>query len=164
MSERSSEESSGAVKHVRRPGAPEAAATLGSLLRRPYEVLAERIYAEVGARFEGVRQAHGSVFRHLTPDGSRVTELAERAGMTKQSMAYLVDSLHENGYVRFEPDPDDGRAKLVKLTERGEAALGALLEASRRAEEEAAGHLGEDGLRELRGLLARLAEALSHAR
>lgn len=162
MDERSSEKSAGMTSaRSQRPGTPDVATTLGALLRRPYELLARRIYEEVGARFDGIRRAHGSVFRNISLDGSRITELAERAGMTKQSMAYLVDSLHENGYVTFAPDPDDGRAKLVKLTGRGEDALNALLEASRRAEADAARHLGGDGLRELRALLSRLSESLS---
>jgi DNA-binding MarR family transcriptional regulator len=52
-------------------------------------------------------------------DGLRVTELADRAAMTKQSMHELVMHLERFGYVRREPDPEDARARLVRLTDRG---------------------------------------------
>ena len=73
----------------------------------------------VAAGFEDVRPAHYAVFRFLKPEGSRVTELAEEARMTKQSMGELVIYLEQRGYVERLPDPRDGRAKLVVLTEAG---------------------------------------------
>jgi DNA-binding MarR family transcriptional regulator len=73
----------------------------------------------VEAGFGDVRPAHYAVFRYLKPEGSRVTELAEEAGMTKQSMGELVIYLEQRGYVERLPDPRDGRAKLVVLTEAG---------------------------------------------
>ena len=73
----------------------EEVGTLGALLRLPYQALARRLYREIAENgFPDVRPAHGSVFRHILPEGSRVTDLAERAGMTKQSMSYLVEYLH----------------------------------------------------------------------
>ncbi len=82
----------------------------------------------VAAGFEDVRPAHYAVFRHLKPEGSRVTELAEKARMTKQSMGELVVYLERRGYVERLPDPRDGRARIVVLTEAGqrwvEAAVG----------------------------------------
>jgi DNA-binding MarR family transcriptional regulator len=139
----------------------EAKGTLGSLLRRPYEALQHRIYGRLAERgFADVRPAHSSVFRYILPKGSRVSDLAERAGMTKQSMAYLAQSLTELGYTAISPDPDDGRAKLVTLTERGEAVWRALVDLSAEAETEAADLLGPDRLTALRADLAALAAAL----
>lgn len=51
--------------------------------------------------------------------GTRLTELARRAGVTKQAMMIVVDELEVRGLVRRTPDPDDGRAKVVRLTARG---------------------------------------------
>src|ERR671911_2467251 len=51
--------------------------------------------------------------------GTRLTELARRAGVTKQAMMVVVDDLEARGLVRRTPDPDDGRAKVVRLTARG---------------------------------------------
>lgn len=139
----------------------EARGTLGSLLRRPYERLQERVYGGLAARgFADVRPAHSSVFRYILPAGSRVSDLAERAGMTKQSMAYLAQSLADLGYVAIGPDPDDGRAKLVRLTVRGVEVWRALVELSAEAETAAATVLGRDRMDSLRDGLARLGAAL----
>jgi DNA-binding MarR family transcriptional regulator len=51
--------------------------------------------------------------------GTRLTELARRAGVTKQAMMVVVDDLEVRGLVRRTPDPEDGRAKVVRLTARG---------------------------------------------
>lgn len=77
----------------------------------------------VQAGYEDIRSPQGQVFRHLGPDGARLTDLAERAGMSKQAFAEHVAHLEEHGYVTRVPDPDDGRAKLVVPTARGLAAM-----------------------------------------
>lgn len=65
-----------------------------------------------------VRASHGAVFENIAPEGSRITDMADRHGITKQSMGPFVDELEEHGYVERYPDPSDGRAKLVRLTLR----------------------------------------------
>lgn len=140
---------------------PEQVRSLGSLLRAPYRKMADRLYADLAAHgYPEIRPAHSAVFRHIAPEGSRLTELAESAELTKQSMAYLVTYLEEQGYVRLFPDPSDGRAKQVRLTKRGEAFVAALLEASARAEAEVAKLLGKSKLKQLRDLLGELGAAL----
>ena len=130
---------------------PEQAATLGALLRGPYRKLSDRLYAEMAASgFPEVRPAHSVVFRHIVPSGSRVTELAGIAGLTKQSMAYLVEYLEQHGYVKIVTDPADGRAKLVQLSQRGSLFIEALLKASSRLEDEAAKKMGKARLKNLR--------------
>jgi len=137
----------------------EEAGTLGALLRLPYQTLARRMYRELaGSGFPDVRPAFSSVFRFIAPEGSRVTDLAERAQMTKQSMGYLVDALHERGYVAFAPDPDDRRAKRVRLTARGEAFHRAAVALSREYEAMLAERLGPEEMARLRELLSRLNE------
>jgi DNA-binding MarR family transcriptional regulator len=66
-----------------------------------------------------MRQAHGALFGTLPGDGARVTELAARASITKQSMGEVVRELVELGICRVEPDPSDRRAKLVTYTDYG---------------------------------------------
>jgi DNA-binding MarR family transcriptional regulator len=93
---------------------------IGSLLALPFQALTYRVYASyVAAGFDDLRPVHMVVFQHLPPAGCRVTELAGRARMTKQAMGYLVDALEERGYLQRVPDPTDGRAQLVRRTERG---------------------------------------------
>ena len=93
---------------------------IGALLRIPFQATVARVHAGLVARgYRDLRPAHLVVFQHLSPGGSRQTDLAERAQMTKQSMGYLIDYLEERGYVARIPDPKDRRARLVVLTERG---------------------------------------------
>ena len=59
------------------------------------------------------------MFGNIEPDGSRLTDLAERAHMTKQSVGEVTTELERRGYLERVPDPGDGRAKIIRLTERG---------------------------------------------
>ena len=102
------------------PHTPLPPETLLSLLDAATEsVLAEfrRDLEEAG--YADIRPTHGCVFRFVRDDGMRLTELAGLAGMTKQSVGELVDDLVDLGYVERIPDPEDRRAKLICLTDRG---------------------------------------------
>ena len=132
--------------------------TLGALLRIPLDLLHDELFAELAqAGFAEVRVAHGAVFRHIARGGSRVTTLAERARMTKQSMAELVEYLRKWGHVELVPDPADGRAKLVKLTARGWRVHDRLVKSSAAFERKCARSLGEDKWCRLRELLREFA-------
>ena len=73
--------------------------------------------------YPDVRPGHASVFLYVDRrSGTRLTQLARRTRMTKQGMMLLVDDLESRGYVRRAPDPDDARAKVVKLTAHGRRA------------------------------------------
>jgi len=72
--------------------------------------------------YNDLRISHGCVFGNIDPDGSRLTDLAERARMTKQSVGEVTSDLEQRGYVERVADPSDGRAKIIRLTERGRAA------------------------------------------
>ncbi|WP_304639544.1 MarR family winged helix-turn-helix transcriptional regulator [Pseudomonas sp.] len=135
--------------------------SLGSLLRQPYQALQHRLYQALPQHgFADIRAAHSAVLRHIDPEGTRITVLAERAGMTKQSMGYLVDSLVAGGYLNLMPDPADGRAKLAALTQRGTAAIQTLLEESAACERLLAQRIGEEKLAQLRELLEQAGEVL----
>jgi DNA-binding MarR family transcriptional regulator len=72
------------------------------------------------SEFGDIRPGHGCVFGTIDPvKGSRLTDLAERAGMTKQTVGEMVNDLEERGYLERVPDPGDRRAKVISLTERG---------------------------------------------
>jgi DNA-binding MarR family transcriptional regulator len=70
-----------------------------------------------------IRSAHGAVFEHVRGEGSRLTELAASARLTNQSVQYLVDDLERRGDAERIPDPADRRAKLVRLSPCGRAAV-----------------------------------------
>lgn len=143
---------------------PEAQRTLGALLRAPWQVLAERVYGALAAGgYPDIRPAHGAVFRYIGADGSRIVELAARAGMTKQSMAVLVDYLAERRYLTVTPDPRDGRAKRVRLTPRGREVQRAAQKLSQQVEAEWAALIGEREMATLRQLLERLYDRLQES-
>ena len=88
--------------------------------------------------------------------GTRLTELARRSGVTKQAMMIVVDELEVRGLVRRTPDPDDGRAKVVRLTARGRTFAAECRRAVAAVEARAKRNLGGrryDGLRETLDLL-----------
>src|SRR5579859_624223 len=63
--------------------------------------------------------AHLSLLPHIEPEGTRASVLAERTGMSKQSVAQLLSELEADGYIQREPDAKDGRAAVVRRTSRG---------------------------------------------
>lgn len=126
-----------------------------------YDRLRVHIYARVAqSGFPDIRPSHSAVLRNIGPKGARVVDLADRAGITKQSMAYLTDGLASSGYVSVAPDPDDGRAKRIMLTRRGTEAVAMLTELSLAAERALQKELGEQGFRVLRKSLQAAQAAL----
>jgi DNA-binding MarR family transcriptional regulator len=93
---------------------------MGVLLREPFRIGSELLHEHFAASgHPDVRAPHGNVMQFLDNEGTRVSELARRAQITKQSMAELVAHLEHHGYVERVADPDDRRAKLVRPTARG---------------------------------------------
>jgi DNA-binding MarR family transcriptional regulator len=91
-----------------------------------------------------VSAAHVHVTRHLALEGSRLTELAHSAGMTKQAMGDLVDQCEAWGLVAREPDPVDARARRVRFTPNGLAWLHGFRAAVAQAEAEFRGEVGTE--------------------
>ena len=91
-----------------------------------------------------VSAAHVHITRHLSLAGDRLTDLAQRAGMTKQSMADLVDQCMAWGLVTRQPDPHDARARRVCFTPTGLAWLQAFHDAVAQAEAEFRAEVGDD--------------------
>lgn len=127
-----------------------------SMLGQAYSLLGFQIVEGVVGAGYPQKPKHSAVFAQISPDGSRLTELARKANMTPQSMAELVDELVALGYVVRRPDPGDGRAKLIVLTKRGSDAVAAGRQSIEGIEEQVTATLGERGHRELRRLLSKL--------
>lgn len=107
-----------------------------------------------------LRRGHLALLPHLDAEGTRITTLAERLGVTKQAASQTVSELEGLGLLERIPDPNDGRAKLVTLTDAGwERILGGL-EILLELERELSRHLPRGGLAALRGLLDPLDDAL----
>ena len=103
--------------------------------------------------YKDIRMTHGCVFGNIDPDGSRLTDLAERAHMTKQSVGEVVNELGQLGYLERVPDPDDGRAKIIRLTERGRAAQALGRELIDEVEQEWAARFGAERVEAMREAL-----------
>jgi DNA-binding MarR family transcriptional regulator len=102
----------------------EQPADLGVLLFIPYRHMEDRIFRALqDAGFDDWTLTQCRVFQRIAPNGSRLTDLANQAQMTKQSAGVLVDQLERLGYVRRVPDPTDGRARLIAIEERGQRAV-----------------------------------------
>jgi DNA-binding MarR family transcriptional regulator len=119
---------------------------------------ADAMVAELLARMEqagygDVRQAHGCVFGNIAPDGMRLTELSELAGMTKQGVGEAVSDLERLGYAERVADPSDGRAKIIRLTDRGQAAQRVAFAIIADIEREWAERFGAERVEQMRELL-----------
>ena len=103
--------------------------------------------------YNDIRISHGCVFGNIDPNGSRLTDLAERARMTKQSVGEVTSDLEQRGYVERVPDPTDGRAKIIRLTERGRVAQALGVGLIDELEQEWAERFGADRVAALRDAL-----------
>jgi DNA-binding MarR family transcriptional regulator len=113
----------GSTTYADKLEAEKAKSTL-QLLFKAARLLNERAIARVRTRMNRpVRVAHTTLLPHVDLEGTRLTDLASRLGVTKQAAGQLVDELVEMGMLERAPDPEDARAKLVRFSKRGRAAL-----------------------------------------
>jgi DNA-binding MarR family transcriptional regulator len=130
---------------------------LAILLREPFRVGSELLHERLAERgHPAVRPPHGNVFQYLDDAGTRVSVLARRAQITKQSMAELVGHLERHGYVERVPDPADRRAKLVRATPRGSEVYAIARQVVADIEQQWTKRLGRAKMRRLRALLEEL--------
>ncbi len=92
---------------------------IAGVVRLAFELAVADITRDVARRHPELRAAHMQVFGFGSIEGRRVTDLAARAAMTKQSMHELIGYLQRHDYLTREPDPYDERARLIRLTARG---------------------------------------------
>ena len=130
---------------------------VGSLLRRAWERVRDRIYAGlVSAGYDDLSRAHVGMFRFESLDGQRPTRIAEQMNVTKQSVNDLLRDLERRGYLVLRADPEDSRARLVRLTPRGQRLDAAVRAEARAAERELAAVLGVRRFNALRDALIAL--------
>lgn len=132
---------------------------LGLLCFYPYRALESRLLVALAAAgFDDITTAQGRIAARIGPAGTRLTDLAAQALVTKQTAGHLVDQLEKAGYVRRVPDPTDARARLVQMAERGMAAVAVARRVQAEVEAEWTEHLGEDAAVQLRTALEKLRE------
>jgi DNA-binding MarR family transcriptional regulator len=132
---------------------------LGILLFVAYRALEQRAHdAIVAASITDITLAQARVAARIGQHGTRVSELAEQARVTKQSAGFLVEQLEAAGYVERVPDPTDRRARLVRLTARADRVVTAANAEVERVLAEWAEHVGADRLRQVYETLLDLRE------
>ena len=136
---------------------PQSEFNLAALLRIPFQALVDELHQRLAeAGYGDIRPAHTIIFALLGPEGMPLSELTARAQTTKQVMNYLVNAVEKNGYIERVPDPADGRAKIVRLTQRGLQASEAGRDIIIHIETEWGEILGEQEIGQLRALLEHL--------
>jgi len=140
-------------------------ASPAQLLFRAARLLNERGIARVRERGRPeIRVAHTALLPYIDLDGTRITEIARRMGVTKQAVNQAVGDLEAMRMVRRSKDPTDGRAKLVRFTARGKRELLRGLSVLGELEAELAGALGDARLRRMHEDLAALVDYLEPGR
>jgi DNA-binding MarR family transcriptional regulator len=104
----------------------------------------------------GLQASHQAVLTHLSLNGTRLSELARRAAMSRQAIGQLVDELEGLGYVERIPDPDDRRARKVRFTEKGSQLMLSGTRVGTSIHQRYTGILGAKKMERLRELLAEL--------
>lgn len=127
---------------------------IGRLLNNAIKRFESRILRQMSSAGHGdFSLSHITITRNLDVEGTRATEIARRAGITKQSMGELITQLENDGLIERRPDPDDKRAKIVCFTSAGMKWLDAFRTALQDAERQMEDELGAANLRSLKRAL-----------
>lgn len=132
----------------------------GAYLRELYDSLVANLHKHLAEEGYGeISPSHGLAFQYLEEGGSRITTLASRAGMTKQSMSALVYQLEDYGYLKRKPDPEDARAVLFSLTSKGQTLKTKAQSLNYQYEQKWEQTLGREHYKRFREMIQKLAEA-----
>ncbi len=135
---------------------------IGRLFLRAHRAFSELAYQKLHAYgHTNLSISHTGLLANLDMEGTHITVLADRAGVTKQAMGQLVADLEEKGYVTRVVDPADRRASLVKFTASGWRFLQDAYQVKQEIEAEYSAILGEQHMEELRQMLTLLVEKQS---
>jgi DNA-binding MarR family transcriptional regulator len=133
----------------------------GILLGLAYQAFKGELHQALGAAgFDDVKPSFGFVFRALERGPRTASQLAALLDISNPGGTKIVGEMVAAGYLERVPDPADGRAKLVRLTERGARAQRLGTEIVREIERDWGALLGEQEFETLRALLQRLHDAL----
>lgn len=131
---------------------------LATLMFVSYRAMDDRVVAAMREAGYDITVAQARIAQRIADEGSRLTDLAERAQVTKQTASLLVAALEQQGLVERVPDPSDGRARLIRFTPRGRSAALRAMEVVMGVEREWTEHLGPELAGQLREGLTKLRE------
>ena len=136
--------------------AEEPPVDVATLMFIAYRAMDDRVLKAMREAGYDVTVAQARLAQRIAQEGSRLTDLAEQAQVTKQTASLLVAALEDDGLVERVPDPADGRARLIRFTAKGDAARVQAREVVEGVEREWADHLGPELSASLRQALTRL--------
>ncbi len=127
------------------------------MVRALWQKMRDLAYAQVAeVGYDDLQPAHLQVFRTPGPAGAHPSELAARMQISKQSVNDLLGHLEQRGYLTREPDPADGRGRVVTLTEKGRGLEQAVERAAQDVEARIGELLGPERFGDLRATLQAL--------
>jgi DNA-binding MarR family transcriptional regulator len=134
---------------------------VGALLRVVWQWVREQLYAGVvAAGFDDLNAAHVGLWRYPGLEGLRPSQLANRVGITKQSVNDLLGHLEQHGYLLREPDSADGRVRVIRLTPKGRRLQQTIYAAAGAAQQKIEDILGPRRFAQLHSSLELLTEQL----
>jgi DNA-binding MarR family transcriptional regulator len=134
---------------------------VGAQLRVVWQWVREQLYAGVvAAGFDDLNAAHVGLWRYPGLEGQRPSQLANRAGITKQSVNDLLGHFEQHGYLSREPDSTDGRVRVIRLSSKGRRLEQTIYDAAGAAQQRIADILGPRRFAQLRSSLELLTEQL----
>lgn len=149
-------------------GTPAGDDVLPDHIARWLEMVTRRLRAELMARgmrdFPDLRGSHRRILQMIPPQGIRITDLALLAGMTKQALGEFVDWLEDARFVSSGRDPADGRVRLVRRTDRGDAAAATAQRAIEAVEQAWRAEIGADRYDTMKQAMRELGSAADPAR
>ena len=135
---------------------------VGAMLGAVWQWVRDQLYSGVvAAGYDDLNAAHVGLWRYPGLEGLRPSQLAERRGITKQSVNDLLAHLEQHGYLLRVPDSADGRARVIRLTSRGRRLEQTIYAEAESAQLRIAEILGPQRFAHLRNSLELLAEQLA---
>ena len=132
------------------------------MLRAVWQWLRDQMYAGVvAAGYDDLSAAHVGLWRYPGLEGLRPSQLADRVGITKQSVNDLLGHLEQHGYLSRVPDPSDGRGRVIRLTSKGRRLEQTIYDEAGAAQLRIAEILGARDFAQLQSSLELLTEQLS---
>ena len=111
--------------------------------------------------YRGLKLTFATVMSNMSFSGTRLVDIAELNGMTKQAVGQIANEIEELGYIERIPDPHDGRAKNLVFTALGQGLIRDSIAAVEEVEQEYAQLIGADNMQQLQSLLAKLSGKLT---
>jgi DNA-binding MarR family transcriptional regulator len=131
---------------------------VATLMFIAYRTMDERVIRAMREAGFNLTVAQARIAQRIAEDGSRLTDLAEQAQVTKQTASLLIAALEREGLVERVQDPVDGRARLIRFTQKGQAASKRARDVVMGVEQEWNEHLGPELAACLREALTKLRE------